>query len=92
MPPAMAGETTMVVNGEKIFFSSATLFEKMGGVNLDGGGILKKSLARSPFRYARPVLGHPPLPCRGGGWGPPENSGTEYLYYYRQQPGVIGTA
>nr|DAR45536.1 MAG TPA: hypothetical protein [Ackermannviridae sp.] len=41
------------------------------------GGIFEKSLARSPFRYAPPRPRTPaPAPQRGG-WGPPENSGTE---------------
>lgn len=74
----------MVVNGEKYFFEYHP-FEKRGGVNLDGGDF-EKSLARSPFRYAPPRPRNPaPAPQRGG-WGPPENRGTEYLYYYRQQP------
>ena len=78
----------MVVNGEKIFFSSTTLFDKRGGVNLDGGCIfLKKVWREALFATPRPVLGHPPLPCMGG-WGQPENSGAEYLYYYQQQPSM----
>ena len=56
-----------------------------------GGDFKKKSGEKPFFATPRPVLGHPPLP-RMGGWGPPENSGTKYLCYYRQQPGVVGTA
>lgn len=57
----------MVVNGEKIFFSSTTLLRSGVGVNLDGGDF-EKSLARSPFRYAPPRPRTPaPAPQRGGG-------------------------
>lgn len=70
----------------KKYFFEYHPFEKRGGVNLDGGGIfLKKVWREAFFATPRPVLGHPPLPRRGGGW-PPENRGTEYLYYYMQQP------
>lgn len=75
----------MVVNGEKIFFSSTTLLRRGGGETLMGGAFLKKVWREALFAPPRPVLGHPPLPRRGG-WGPPENSGTEYLYYYMRQP------
>ena len=50
-----------------------------------GGYFLKKFWREALFATPRPVLGHPPLPCMGG-WGPPENSGTEYLYHYMPQP------
>ena len=77
----------------KKYFFEYHPFEKWGGVNLDGGGyFLKKVWREALFATPRPVLGHPPLPRRGGGWGPPENSGTKYLYYYRQQPGAHGAA
>ena len=58
----------MVVNGEKIFFSSATLFEKMGGVNLDGGGYFEKKSGEKPFslRHA-PSSDTRPCPAEGGG-------------------------
>lgn len=57
----------MVVKRKNIFFEYHP-FEKRGGVSLDGGGgILKKSLARSPFRYAPPRPRTPaPAPQRGG--------------------------
>lgn len=74
----------MVVNGKKIFFEYHP-FEKRGGVNPMGGYFLKKVWREAFFATPRPVLGHPPLPRRGGG-GPPENRGTEYLYYYMRQP------
>ena len=66
MPPAMAGETTMVVNGEKIFFSSTTLLRSGVGWTLMGGYFLKKVWREALFATPRPVLGHPPLPRRGG--------------------------
>ena len=52
---------------------------------MGGEGILKKVWREALFAAPRPVLGHPPLPHRGG-VGAPENSGTEYLYYYMRQP------
>ena len=76
----------MVVNGEKIFFFEYHPFEKLGWVNPMGGYFLKKVWREAFFATPRPVLGHPPLPRRGGGVGPPENSGTEYLYHYMRQP------
>ena len=59
----------MVVNGEKIFFSSTTLLRIGVGLTLMGGVFFEKSLARSPFRYAPPRPRTPaPAPQRGG-WG-----------------------
>ena len=75
----------MVVNGEKIFFFEYHPFEKRGWVNPMGGVFFEKSLARSLFRYAPPRPRTPALPHRGGGWGPPYNRGTEYLYHYMRQ-------
>lgn len=60
----------MVVNGEKIFFFEYHPFEKRGWVNPMGGGyFLKKVWREALFATPRPVLGHPPLPRRGGGGG-----------------------
>lgn len=70
----------------KKYFFEYHPFEKRGGVNPMGGYFLKKVWREAFFATPRPVLGHPPLPRRGGGWGPPENRGTEYLYYYMRQP------
>ena len=59
----------MVVNGEKIFFEYHP-FERLGGGTLMGGGyFLKKVWREALFATPRPVLGHPPLPRRGGGGG-----------------------
>ncbi len=55
----------MVVNGEKIFFEYHP-FEKRGGKTLMGGAFLKKVWREALFATPRPVLGHPPLPRRGG--------------------------
>lgn len=65
----------MVVKRKKYFFEYHS-FEKRGRGNLDGGAFLKKVWREALFATPRPVLGHPPLPRRGG-WGPPENSGVE---------------
>ena len=78
----------------KKYFFEYHPFDERGGVNLDGGVVFfEKSLARSPFRYApAPSSDTRPCPAEGGvGWQP-QNSGTKYLYYYHQQPGVIGKA
>lgn len=56
----------MVVNGEKIFFFEYHPFEKLGWVNPMGGYFLKKVWREAFFATPRPVLGHPPLPRRGG--------------------------
>lgn len=55
----------MVVKRKKYFFEYHP-FEKRGGETLMGG-ILKKVWREALFATPRPVLGHPPLPCRGGG-------------------------
>lgn len=57
----------MVVKRKKIFFFEYHPFEKRGGANLDGGYFLKKIWREALFATPRPVLGHPPLPRRGGG-------------------------
>lgn len=57
----------MVVNGEKIFFSSTTLLRRWVGCTLMGGVFFEKSLARSPFRYApAPSSDTRPCPAEGG--------------------------
>lgn len=56
------------------------------------GGDFEKKSGEKPFSL-RPAPSSDTRPCPAwGGWGPPENSGTKYLCYYRQQPGVVGTA
>lgn len=56
----------MVVNGEKIFFRVPP-FGEAGWGEPDGGGyFLKKVWREAFFAMARPVLGTPPFPFRGG--------------------------
>ena len=69
----------------KKYFFEYHPFEKRGGVNLDGGDFEKKS-GEKPFSL-RPAPSSDTRPCPAeGGVGLPENSGTEYLYYYMRQP------
>ena len=51
-----------------------------------GGVFFEKKSGEKPFSLRpAPSSDTRPRPAEGG-WGPPENSGTEYLYHYMRQP------